>query len=153
MVGKDYRLWVLIQQVVGVMQKAKRKELPYGVTVEEFAVLFVIQAAERPVKPSKISRWLCHEPNSVSVLLDRMKKRGLVVKFRDLKDRRAVRVILTEKGQRIFDQVKKEEDKGALASIFSSLSKNQRQQLESILGMLRERAFEELEIKWRPPFP
>lgn len=160
MLNEEYRLLVLMQQVVNVIRKARRNELlPHGVSLEEFMVLYILQDAEGPVIPTRISHLLCQERNTASLQLDRMMEKGLVKKTRNFrKDRRLSRVTITPKGQSIFKQIqeaqhRKGKGKGALTSIFSSLSRNECKQFFKFLLRLREKALEESGTKWKPPVP
>ena len=54
-----------------------------------------------PMRPVDIASFLERAPNSMSMLVDRMVKAGLVRRTRDRKDRRAVFVSLTDKGKEI----------------------------------------------------
>lgn len=164
MLSKDYRLLLLMQQVLNVIQKARRRELlPHGITLEEFMILYILQDAEGPVIPTQISHLLCQERNTVSVQLDRMMGKGLIKKVRNFKnDRRLTKVTITPKGKSIFDQAqeaqpRKREGKGALSSIFSSFSKEEYEQFFEFLLRLRGKGLEEIGeevgIKWKPPAP
>ncbi len=69
----------------------------YGISNEQARLLSVIKS-RGPMRPVDIAAVLERAPNSMSMLVDRMVKAGLVRRTRDRKDRRAVFVSLTNKG-------------------------------------------------------
>jgi DNA-binding MarR family transcriptional regulator len=71
----------------------------YKLTTEQYVVLVTIKYLDGPVRPTDIARWLRHSPNSISMIIDRMVKAGLLRRVRDRKDRREVRLIITSKGE------------------------------------------------------
>ena len=148
---EDYQLWWLILHARRAMHKARARELlQYGVTAEEAAVLFVIDAVGWEVTPSEISRWLGREPHSISELIRRMEKKGLVSKNKDLERKNMVRVAMTEKGQEAFQQSVKRE---SVYRIMSALSKNQCRQMAKCLEKLWDKALEEVGVSQKAPFP
>ena len=70
-----------------------------GITYQQFLVLMVIQAIGSKANVGDIALQLDRTQNTISVLLERMKKDGLVRKIRNMSDRRIVRVAATEKGK------------------------------------------------------
>lgn len=76
----------------------------HGISTEQHAVLIAIKYIGSPVTISMVSRWLDRNPNTISLIVDRMVRAGLVKRIRDMPDRRAVRLVITDKGQTIFDQ-------------------------------------------------
>ena len=147
----DYRLWVLMRLSQRALAKAREKALRrYGISSTESAVLFVIQAASDEPTPAEISRWMFREQHSVSTLLNRMEKKGLIKKTKDLQRKNMVRVGITSKGKQIFNKSKQTESVHRLLSV---LSKKEHKQLFSILNNLRDRALEDLAIEYKPPFP
>ena len=73
-------------------------------TPERFAVLLAIKNLPPPVIESAIARYIFRKPNSVTLMVDRMTKDGLVERIRDLKDRRAIRIVITEKGESAYQK-------------------------------------------------
>ena len=69
----------------------------YGISNEQARLLSCIKS-RGPMRPVDIATLLERAPNSMSMLVDRMVKAGLVRRTRDRKDRRAVFVSLTNKG-------------------------------------------------------
>jgi DNA-binding MarR family transcriptional regulator len=69
----------------------------YGISNEQARLLSCIKS-RGPMRPVDIAALLERAPNSMSMLVDRMVKAGLVRRTRDRKDRRAVFVSLTNKG-------------------------------------------------------
>jgi len=148
-VDEDYNLWVLLHQTTDATLRARQKELDQsGISVIEVRVLVAIQAIGERATPSEISRRVFREPHSVSALLNRMEKRGLVKKTQDLDRKNLVRVSITEKGQQAYD---KSIRRKSIRRIISSLSEEERQQLRSCLEKLRNKAFKELTVEYKPP--
>ena len=69
----------------------------YGLTTEQWGVLTSIKS-RGPLRPTDLASILERSPNSISMLVDRMVKAGLVRRTRDRQDRRVVTVSLTIKG-------------------------------------------------------
>ncbi len=55
--------------------------------------------------PMVISRWILKQPHTTSTLLDRMEKKGLVCKIKDLESSNQVRIELTQKGEEARQKV------------------------------------------------
>jgi len=147
---ENYVLWTLLHQTSDAMLRAWQKELNLiGITTEQAAALFVIQAIQGPATPAEISRWLFRQPHTVFGLLNRMEKDGLVTQTKDLERKNLVRVALTPKGRQCYDASTKRE---VISRIFSFLSKEQRRMLASYLEVLRNKALEELTIKRKLSF-
>lgn len=150
---QDYTLSWLLMYVRHALDKARSKELRslgLRITPEQAAVLFVVKATGPKVTPAEISRWLLREPHTVSSLLDRMEKAGLLRKVRDLERKNMVRVVLTRKGQQVYLKSSKRE---VYHRVMSSLSKKERQQLGSYLIILLDKVMREFESGYQIPFP
>jgi len=133
------------------MYRARTKELfQYGITPEEAAVLFATQAIGNKANPAGISRFLLREPHSISELIIRMEKKGLVRKVKDLKQKNQVRVAITEKGQQSYEQVSKRE---SIHRIMSSLNDSECEHLAVCLQSLLDKALDETGITSKSPFP
>ena len=92
------RIWLLLRRVGDSLALCQDSVFSkYGLTTEQFGVLTSIKS-RGPLRPSDLSHILERTPNSISMLIDRMVKAGLVRRTRDRKDRRTVTVSLTSKG-------------------------------------------------------
>jgi len=90
-------------------------------------------------------------PHSVSGILDRMAKAGLVKRTKDLHRKNWVRVTLTDKGQQAYKQALKRK---SVQKIMSSLSDAERQKLKSLLEIMRNKGLKELGLDAKKvPFP
>jgi len=151
---RDYNLWVRLHQARDVSYRAREKELSkYGITPRQAAVLFivkVINATEGEATPGKVSRWLLRESHTVSRILTRMENEGLVSKTKGSGKKNEINVTLTEKGEQLYKQSLKRE---SIKEIMSCLSEEERQQLDSSLEKLRNKALQNLETASQVPFP
>ena len=148
---EDYELWVLLHQTTDAISKARGKELTkYRISQMQAAVLFIVDVLGNKATVSEIARWLLREPHSVSGLVTRMEREGLVRKVSDLHRKNLVRVAITEKGRQAYYQSTKRE---SIHRIISSVTKQKRQRLALCLRTLRDTALEEFGIDYRPPFP
>ena len=149
--GQDYNLWVLLHQAKDAVFKAREKELSqYGISAMEAAALFIIQAIGDKATPAEISRWIFREHHTVTALLSRMEKKGLITKVKDLDRKNLWRVSLTEKGQDAYRQSLNRE---SIHAAMSPLSENERQQLGSYLRKVRDQALKPSVSEPTLPFP
>ena len=148
---QDFRLSVLLRQTGNLIRRAREKEMnKYGIPARQSAILFTVQAIGGSPTPAEISRWQLVEPHSISDILSRMERDGLIRKDKDLERKNLVRVSLTEKGQQLYRQSLKRK---SIHNIMSSLSEEEHQQLSLCLEKLRDNALKELGMKRKPPFP
>ncbi len=139
--NQDYELWGLVHQAAHAMERAREDELrPIGISMMHAAVLYIVKAGKEPVTPAQISRWLFREPHSVSGLLQRMEKQGLVKRAKDLERKNVIRVTLTEKGEEVYQRSR---EMKPIRRILSHLSPEERDSLSASLQTLRDKALEE----------
>ena len=74
----------------------------HKITTEQYVVLVTIKYLGKHVRPTDVARMLAHSPNSVSMIVDRMVRAGLLRRIRDRRDRRVVFLIITAKGEKIL---------------------------------------------------
>ncbi len=138
-------LWMLIGRTSRLIGKARQRELAkYGVSVDASAVIFTVYSLGRQAIPASISRQLFLERHSVSQLLTRMEKDGLIRRVKDLERRNYVRIELTVKGR---DALQRSNKQRSVKPIISVLSETEQQELWILLAKLRERAIKRLGLK------
>lgn len=97
------RLWLLLRRVGDALSLCQDSVFgKYGLTTEQFGVLATIKS-RGPLRPIDLASILERGPNSMSMLIDRMVKAGLVRRTRGRKDRRAVVVSMTSKGEKAVE--------------------------------------------------
>ena len=141
----------MILQTRRAMQKARRREIfPYGVTNEEAGVLVVARAIGPRATPTEIARWVTREPHSISTIVKRMEKRGLINRVNDPDRKNIVRVALTEKGEQVHHLLT---ERHCIYRIMSVLSEEEYQQLRITFEKLWAKAREEIGMRSRPGIP
>ena len=149
---ESYNLWVLLSRTRNAMWKARQFELDkYNISVVQAAALMVIYAFAGQATPSDVARWIFQEPHSISELISRMEKVGLVKKVRDPIKKRRVRISLTEKGKEIY--LSKSSKTELMYKIISCLSHEEREQLDSILQKLLNTTVKELALEHSKNLP
>ncbi len=144
-------LWILIAQAKDALSKARHRELErFNINRERRAILWAIQNDGGKATPVGIARLLLKELNSVSEMLKRMEKEGLVKRGKR-SGKSSLTVTLTRKGEGVFNQSRKNPmDK----RIFSILPKKRRERLAADLWAVRNQALHELGIpEWHMTFP
>jgi DNA-binding MarR family transcriptional regulator len=149
-VDGNYELWVLLAQTREAMLKSRQKELgQYNISPRQNAVLLFLQVAGDKATPAEISRGLFRESHTISEILSRMEKQGLLKRVKDLTRKNLVRVELTEQGRETCNRSTRRE---SIHKILSVLSSEERQQLELYLRRLRDKALQLIKKK-KPLFP
>jgi MarR family transcriptional regulator, organic hydroperoxide resistance regulator len=143
-VDKHYRLWLLLSQTKSALFKAREKKIGHYIHHNQAATLVFIEAHKGQATPSMISQLLSLEVQSVSELINRMAKKGLVTRSRDPQKKNVIRLALTEKGQEMADEVRQLD---FVRDTISRLSDVQQEQLHACLTVLLEGALKELGLE------
>jgi len=131
------RLWRQVYQTYTLLKKCEDQILEeYGLTTEQYAVLGTIDYFVGPTKVTDIAQWLERSTNSISMIVDRMVKAGLVRRVRSTADHRVVRVVNTSKGENALKPATRASLE-AIRKILLSLSYEDRSTLISLLGTIK----------------
>ena len=97
------RLWRQLYQTYTLLKRCEDEIYEkHGLTTEQYAVLVSIAYLGDPARITDIARWLERSTNSISMIVDRMVKGGLVKRARDKRDRRVVYVSKTSKAESLL---------------------------------------------------
>jgi DNA-binding MarR family transcriptional regulator len=93
-------LWRIVYQTYTRFKNGMDQVLgEHGLTMEQYLVLVTIKYHDAPIRITDIAHWLERSTNSVTMIVDRMVKAGLLRRVRDRRDRRTVNVFLTSKAE------------------------------------------------------
>jgi MarR family transcriptional regulator, organic hydroperoxide resistance regulator len=141
---KDYTLLTQLLQVADIFVKVRERELlTQNLSATSAAILFLVEAMGKDVTPAKISRMLLREPHSVSGILMRMEKQGLIKRAKNMERKNLIRITLTTKGENALKQAMKKE---GVKHVLSKLTEEQRRQLKQTLTSLKEAGMKELNL-------
>lgn len=128
--------FVLTKAQHTVHQLFKAELAPYGVTPGQYGVLRCLWD-ENGQTAKQLADRLCLDGSTVTGILDRMEQKGLIKKQADPKDRRALKVQLTEVGIQLKEPLSKaieEANRKALAH----LDRDQAEALKRLLEDISE---------------
>jgi DNA-binding MarR family transcriptional regulator len=138
------RVWFVTHRTRDALNKCEdRVFAKYGLTSEQYSVLATMKSLEEPVRITDVARWLERSTNSVSMIIDRMVKAGLVKRIRDRNDRRAVRLVITAKSEAAL----KPATLAALEfiqEVTSPLSREEKRTFVNLHEMVKQKAFQRL---------
>ena len=143
-----YNLWLLLSQTRSAIFKVRHKKVGQYLPPNQAAALVSIWALEGRITPTALSRRLFLEPHTVSELINRMQKKGLVTKEKDREKGNVVRISITKKGREVCKQAMGQD---LIHHFLSLLSGEQREQLRESLMILYTEALKELGIEGEVP--
>jgi DNA-binding MarR family transcriptional regulator len=139
-----YRLFSLLRQTADSVLKAREAELKnYNLSPEQAAALVCIRSLDNKATPAELSRWLFRKRNSITILLNRMHKLGLISKTTNKDRKNSITIRLTKKG---YDAYKKSVEFQAFHSIIEVLPEKKRKRLWQLLQTIRLKVFEDLQL-------
>jgi DNA-binding MarR family transcriptional regulator len=140
----SYRLFHLLRQTSDAVHKTREVELKkYKITPEQAGALVCIHSLGSKATPAELSRWLFRERNSITILLNRMHKLGLISKKADDKRKNIIKLSLTKRGYKAYQH---SIEFRSFYPIVGALSERKRNQLWSLLQIIRLKVFKELHI-------
>lgn len=143
----DLRLWRQMYQTYTLLKQCEDQVFEeHGLTTEQYGVLASIAYLGQPARITDIAHWLERSTNSISMIVDRMVKAGLVRRARDRGDRRVVYVSKTAKAESLF---KPATDAGSerVRKILSPMAHQDRLTLLNLLGELKYQILRSLDAE------
>lgn len=137
----DLRFWFLIHRTRDWFRICEDQIFrERGLTTEQYAVLVTMKYLGNPTRPTDVAKSLERSTNSMSIIIERMVKAGLIKRVRDKSDRRVVRLTITDKGE---NTLKPATLAGLefLQKVLSPLSREERHTLVTLLDALKHEAF------------
>lgn len=148
--SRNEKMWVRLFATATVVQRARELELAkLGITPIQAGVLMILKTATKPVTPTQLARTLYREPHSMSALLQRMEKQGLIERTKDLAQKNLVRISITKKGEETF---RRQWGAKVTTNITSCLSEKEVSTLETCLDKLRVKAVEIVRVMQPTPY-
>lgn len=137
----DKGAWVLLRQVPNLVSRCEDLVFSkHGLTTERHAVLMAMKHIDGPARPTDVAQWLDLSPNSISMIIDRMVKAGLVKRTRDRKDRRTVFLTSTSKAEEAY-VLATAAGWDLIQEILSPLSDKDKRTLVKLLETLRDKTY------------
>jgi MarR family transcriptional regulator, organic hydroperoxide resistance regulator len=141
-------LWKLLDNARFAIARLRVMELtPFGLTIEQSQILRTLFENNGSLTTKKLMEVTMRQPNSISVLVNRMIKMGLLKRERS-KSGRMHGIHLTQNGEDLIKKV----TVASLEMPFAVFTAEETQQLSLYLDKLLEQARELLGIPHLPPF-
>jgi DNA-binding MarR family transcriptional regulator len=98
----SHEAFLLLHNLQGLLTKLE--ETTYatdaGISYQQFLVLITVESSEPPVNQTTVAKAIQRNLNSISMIIDRMEKLGLVTRERSKDDRRETHLIVTALGRK-----------------------------------------------------
>ena len=143
-----FELWQLFNNTNFAISRARESELAkFGLTLEQAILLNTLIKNGGSATLDEIAERTIRQYHSVSTLVKRMTKSGLVKKVK-YSDKKKFEVSITDKGYEIYSKI----PPNSLEMIFSVLSIQDQESLATILQSLKLRARNLLGLDYKHPF-
>jgi DNA-binding MarR family transcriptional regulator len=147
--GRDSILntFILFTQTARVAAKYQDSYMNKNAGISDVKLMVLMAFYYDPtesVTASQIAQWTDTAPNNVTSLINRMKREGLLEAKRDEKDKRFVKIKITDKGRMVL----KESIPAAqqvVNQLMSSITRDEANSLAKILRVIRQNAYDGLE--------
>ncbi len=95
------------------------------------------------VTASQIAQWTDTAPHNVTTLINRMKREGLLETERDKKDKRFVKITITDRGRMVLKEAMPAAQQ-VVDQLMSSITRDDTLSLENVLRVIRRNAYDGL---------
>lgn len=144
----DYNIWGLVSDVQDLIAKARTIELSrHGLSREQSHLLRRLNDAGGTITLNELAASVFRAHNSVSAIVSRMVKSGLVTREKEPQDRQ-YKIRITDKGKKLFNTM----PRNSLKIAFSVLSPEEKQVFAACLKKLEEKTKNMLGLDYETPF-
>ena len=142
------RLAGFLRRVDETVRICRGNELKkFNISPEQCTAVTCIHFYDNKATQNDIAKWSSRKPSTVTALIRRMEKQGIVTKTPDPLKKNTFRIGLTPKGYDIYKLTFKSQ---SIVDIFQVLPKSKRDQLWSLLQILMDQAYKNLHTDNRP---
>jgi len=147
----DYQLWIMLDHLRYMIFRARKKELArYNITPEQAHILYILHRSGDSTTINEMVEYTQHQHHSISTLINRMVKRGLVSKIKIPDKGRRLNIVITKKGQELLQTITRD----SFGEIFKCLSEEDKQEMMAYLCRLIVSSYKALGKKYKPlPVP
>jgi len=143
---------LLYQAETTLSKLVERSLLEFGLSSPQMLLLGALYWDGRPLVPRRIRNTLVVEAQSLTGLIDRLEAQGLAQRLSHPKDRRKIRVQITSKGRKRYEEAAARSDK-TLETFFKALGIREKQQLRTTLFKLRGAGYQPLGLAHKAAYP
>jgi DNA-binding MarR family transcriptional regulator len=144
----DSYVWGLLEHSTSLISRARELELAqYGITMEQMSVLHALLVSGGSATLDEIATFIIRQHNSVSTLITRMAKSGLVIKEKQPRQKK-FDVQITQKAREIVEAVPRK----SIEMFFAELTLTEKDQLATYLEKLITTGHDVLGINRNLPF-
>jgi DNA-binding MarR family transcriptional regulator len=137
-----HEAWVSFLTAFHAVNRLRLRELYHaGFRKWHAGLLLLLHAREEGLTISEIAEIVCLANHSVTGMVNRAAKVGLVTKVDDPSDRRLVRIVITEKGRREYQRSL--EHRQAIRRVMGTLSTEELEHFRRCLRIIRTQALAE----------
>jgi DNA-binding MarR family transcriptional regulator len=140
----EYQIWTILRNTSHLINIAQNRDLisrNTGITTRQIAMLHVINRLGDEATPVEIARKQARARTTISNILIRLEKMGLLTRTKNLERSNLIRVALTDRGKEVLAQTDRQE---SIHQIMSVLTLEQLQQLDTIIRIVRESAIKKV---------
>jgi DNA-binding MarR family transcriptional regulator len=135
--------WMLLHQTYDSISKCEDKKLAAeGITAQQHAILMAIHLSDKAPSLTQVADWVDRHVNSITLIVDRMTKAGLVKRVRNSQDRRSYDLVMSKKGEKAL-QAGVMAGYSLIQELLSGFSDKELQRLSDILEKVRAKTIEQ----------
>jgi DNA-binding MarR family transcriptional regulator len=122
------------KQLKNKLDKALKE---FDITAAQFSVIIQIHSSEQPITAAEIADRLGSDRPTISGIINRLKKKGILIKTYNPEDKRSSYLEIYKEANKLVDEVKTISDELTI-DIFSIYSKEEAKQLTEMIRKLIE---------------
>lgn len=143
MIEQQYRM---IHALYVLLDDGDRRTLqPLGLTIPQYRVLLLLNKRDG-LRLTTLSEHLIRAKSTITRIVDQLEQQGLVVRTSDLEDRRAQRVLLTDKGANLLVEARIAQENMLVQRMNIALSSAEQTDILALLQKLHDSLVETREL-------
>jgi DNA-binding MarR family transcriptional regulator len=135
---ENFKLWKLLDHTRFMVSRSREMELAeFGLTPEQSHVLEILRQNGGKTTINDVVDITQRQHHSISTLINRMVKQGLVTKKKDLNDNRKYDIVITRKGKKLTTKMTTR----SIDITFHDMSEKDKSELRNYLNALLVKAY------------